>query len=194
MTAFVHLRLHTEYSLVDGVVRIDELAAAAAAAGMPAVAVTDQSNLFAMVKFYRAAQAAGVKPIIGVDAWLRDGGERGEPSRLTLLCMNATGYGNLARLVSRSYLEGQRRGVPLLERAWLEPGSVAGLIALSGGPDGDVGRHLGNGRIAEAHRAARAWRALFGDRYYLEVQRLGRPDDEALIDGVLGLVRELDLP
>ena len=194
MTAFVHLRVHTEYSLVDGVVRIDELVAAAAAAGMPAVAVTDQCNLFAMVKFYRAAQAIGLKPIVGVDVWIRDGDERGETSRLTLLCMNPEGYKNLTRLVSRSYLEGQHRGVPSLERAWLVPDSVAGLIALSGAGEGDVGRHLGNGRVAEAHRAARAWRALFGDRYYLEIQRLGRPDDEALVEATLGLVAELDLP
>ncbi|HUO94974.1 MAG TPA: DNA polymerase III subunit alpha [Steroidobacteraceae bacterium] len=194
MSSFVHLRLHTEYSLVDGVVRIDELATAAAAAGMPAVAVTDQSNLFAMVKFFRAAQAAGVKPIVGVDVWLKDSAERSEPSRLTLLCMNTAGYRNLTRLVSRAYLDPQRRGPPMLERGWLEPESVAGLIALSGGGDGDVGRHLGNGRIAEAHRAARGWRALFGDRYYLEVQRLGRPDDEALVEGVVALVQELKLP
>ena len=191
MSSFVHLRLHTEFSLVDGVVRIDELAAAVAAAGMPAVAVTDQSNLFSMVKFWRAAQGAGLKPIVGVDVWVREPGERAEPSRLTLLCMNRVGYLNLTRLVSRSYLEGQRRGAPMMDRAWLDMESVAGLIALSGGPEGDVGRHLGNGRIAEAHRAARGWRALFGDRYYLEVQRLGRADDEALIDGSVALVREL---
>ena len=194
MTDFVHLRLHTEYSLVDGVVRIDELVAAAAAAGMPAVAVTDQCNLFAMVKFYRAALASGLKPIVGVDVWVRDADERAEPSRLTLLCMNQQGYRNLTRLVSRTYLEGQHRGAPMLERAWLGPETVAGLIALSGAGEGDVGRHLGNGRVAEAHRAARAWRALFADRYYLEIQRLGRSDDEALVDGTLGLVSELGLP
>ncbi|MEI8298044.1 MAG: DNA polymerase III subunit alpha [Pseudomonadota bacterium] len=194
MTAFVHLRVHTEYSLVDGVVRIDDLVAAAVEAGMPALAVTDQCNLFAMVKFYRAAQAAGIKPIVGVDVWIRDAEERGEPARLTLLCMNQQGYGNLTRLVSRSYLEGQRRGAPMLERGWLVPDTVAGLIALSGAGEGDVGRHLGNGRVAEAHRAARAWRSLFGDRYYLEIQRLGRADDEALVDGTLALVGELGLP
>ncbi len=118
MTAFVHLRLHTEYSLVDGVVRVDDLVAACAQAGMPACAVTDQSNLFAMVKFYRAAQGKGVKPIIGVDAWIREPearGERGEPTRLTLLCMGLHGYRNLTRLVSRSYLEGQHKGVPHLD-------------------------------------------------------------------------------
>lgn len=195
MTSFVHLRLHTEYSLVDGVVRIDELAAVAAAAGMPAVAVTDQANLFAMVKFYKAAQAAGIKPIIGVDILIREVGERAEPSRITLLCMNAVGYGNLTRLVTRSYLEGQRRdGTPMVERDWLVPESVAGLIALSGAADGDVGRFLGNGKMADAHRAARAWRALFDDRYYLELTRTGRSDDEVIVDGMLGLVAELGLP
>jgi DNA polymerase-3 subunit alpha len=194
MTGFIHLRLHTEFSLVDGVVRIEELAAATRAAGMPAVAVTDQCNLFALVKFFRAAQAAGIKPIVGVDTWVRDPIERAEPGRLTLLCMNLAGYRNLTRLVSRSYLDGQRKGVPMLERAWLDAASVSGLIALSGAGEGDVGRHLGNGRIAEAHRAARSWRELFGDRYYLEVQRTGRPDEEALLEVTLALVRELNLP
>jgi len=194
VTAFVHLRLHTEYSLVDGIVRIDDLAARVATAGMPAVAVTDQSNLFSMVKFYKAAQAAGVKPIVGVDLWVREADERLEPSRLTLLCMNAVGYGNLTRLVSRSYLEGQRRGQPAVERAWLLPETVEGLIALGGASEGDVGRHLLNGRVADAHRAARSWRTLFGDRYYLELQRVGRTDDEALVDATLALVDELELP
>ena len=181
MTSFVHLRLHTEFSLVDGIVRIDELAKATVGHGMPAVAVTDQANLFAMVKFYKAAQAAGIKPIIGVDLLIREVGERAEPSRLTLLCMNAHGYGNLTRLVTRSYLEGQRRdGIPMVERDWLSPEAVDGLIALSGAGDGDVGRLLGNGKTAEAHRAARAWRALFGDRYYLELTRTGKADDDEI--------------
>src|SRR5215510_4214437 len=114
---FTHLHLHTEYSLVDSVVRITSespdipgLMESAAAAGMPAVALTDQSNLFAMVKFYRAAQAAGVKPIIGVDMLVREPGERTEPTRLVLLCQNTLGYRNLTQLVTRSYLEGQQRG------------------------------------------------------------------------------------
>jgi len=195
VTSFVHLRLHTEYSLVDGLVRIDELVAAVAAGGMPAVAVTDQANLFAMVKFYKAAQSAGIKPIVGVDVWVREPGERAEPSRLTLLCMDETGYGNLTRLVTRSFLEGQRRdGTPLVEREWLVAETVAGLIALSGGAEGDVGRLIGNGKMQEAHRAARTWRTLFGDRYYLELTRTGRPDDEVIVDGLLGLVAELALP
>ena len=117
MANFVHLRVHTEYSLVDGVVRVDGLMEAVAAAGMPAVGLTDQSNLFAMVKFYKEAQSRGVKPIIGVDAWLREPGERAEPSRITLLAQDLKGYRNLTRLVTRCYLEGQHKGVPMLERA-----------------------------------------------------------------------------
>ena len=109
MNQFVHLRLHTEYSLLDGIVRVPELMVAVAAAGMPAVALTDQSNLFAMVKFYKEAQGAGVKPLIGVDAWIRDG-ERSS-SRIVFLCQNLVGYRHLTQLVTRSFLEGQQRGV-----------------------------------------------------------------------------------
>ena len=88
---FVHLRLHTEYSLSDSVVRVPELVTAVAAAGMPAVAVTDQNNLFAMVKFYREALQNGVKPLVGVDLWIAEEGERTPPSRLTLLCQSQAG-------------------------------------------------------------------------------------------------------
>src|SRR4026209_435071 len=118
--SFVHLRLHTEYSLVDGIVRVPELMKAAAAAGMPAVALTGHGNLFAMVKFHREAEKRGLKPVIGADLWLADGGERGEPALLTLLAQNAAGFRNLTRLVSRSYLEGQDRSRPLLERDSLD--------------------------------------------------------------------------
>ncbi|HTV78713.1 MAG TPA: PHP domain-containing protein, partial [Steroidobacteraceae bacterium] len=114
---FVHLRLHTEFSLVDSVVRVPELLAATRAAGMPAVAVTDQNNLFAMVKFYREALGQGIKPIIGVDLQVAEGSERRGSSRLTLLCQNQEGYRNATRLVTRAYLEGQKSGTPLVERA-----------------------------------------------------------------------------
>ena len=139
-TGFVHLRLHTEYSLIDSVVRVPELVEAVALAGMPAVAVTDQCNLFAMVKFYRAALARGVQPIIGVDVLLHEAEEKQGASRLTLLCQNAEGYRNLARLVSRAYLEGQgSNGVPLVHRRWFARENTGGLIALSGACEGDLG-------------------------------------------------------
>src|SRR3979409_2705757 len=108
---FVHLRLHTEFSLVDSAVRVDELGGAVATGGLPAVAISDQYNLFAMVKFYRAALARGVQPIIGVDLHLKEHADPQGPSRLTLLCQNLAGYRNLTRLVSRAWLEGQVKGV-----------------------------------------------------------------------------------
>ena len=191
---FVHLRLHTEYSLIDSVVRVPELIEAVAAAGMPAVAATDQSNLFAMVKFYREALARGVKPIIGVDLLIREPGERQQPSRITLICQNQTGYHNATRLVSRAYLEGQQRGVPLIERAWLTAESLEGLIALSGATEGDVGRALANGREQDAARALDDWIALLPDRYYIELQRVGRADEESYIAAAVNLAGRRGVP
>jgi len=191
---FVHLRLHTEFSLIDSVVRVPELIEAVAAAGMPAVAATDQSNLFAMVKFYRAALARGVKPIIGVDLFVREPGERQQPSRITLICQNQTGYHNATRLVSRAYLEGQQRGVPLIERAWLTTESLEGLIALSCATEGDVGRALVNGREEDAARALDDWLALLPDRYYIELQRLGRANEESYIAAAVNLAGRRGVP
>ena len=113
---FVHLRLHTEYSLVDGMVRVKPLMKASAKAGMPAVALTDQSNLFAMVQFYKAALGTGIKPIVGTDLWLENEQDPQSPFRLVLLCKDNTGYLNLTQLVSRTYIEGQQRGFPVLKR------------------------------------------------------------------------------
>lgn len=192
-TLFVHLRLHTEYSLVDGVVRVKPLIAAVAEKGMPAVAVTDQSNLFAMVKFYRAAIAKGVKPIIGVDVWLANQEESAQPTRVVLLCQNNVGYKNLTQLVSRSYTEGQHRGIPILQPAWLEEHSD-GLIALSGGREGDVGRALLAGDDALARELLSRWQRLFPDRYYLELQRTGRPGEEDYLHAAVSLALATDTP
>ena len=189
MRQFVHLRLHTEYSLVDGIVRVPELIAAVSAAGMPAVALTDQSNLFAMVKFYKEALVAGVKPLIGVDAWVRGVGERA-PSRIVFLCQNLAGYRNLTQLVTRSFLEGQRRGAPMLERSWLHSDMLQGLIVLSGGADGDIGQAIARGRDEEALRCLRQWQDLCGDRFYLEVQRTGRANEEVYAEAVMELAQE----
>ena len=194
MSGFVHLHLHTEYSLVDGVVRIPELMAAVAQARMPAVALTDQGNLFGMVKFYKEAQSAGVKPVVGVYAWIREPGERAPPTRILLLCQNLDGYHGLTRLVSRSYLEGQKQGVPMLDRAWLERDSLAGLIVLSGGPDGDVAQALARGREDEALRSLRQWREWCGNRFYLEVQRVGRAGEQGLVDALLYLAGREGVP
>jgi DNA polymerase-3 subunit alpha len=189
LTPFVHLRLHTEYSLVDGIVRVPELMSAVVAAGMPAVALTDQSNLFAMVKFYKEALTAGVKPLIGVDAWIREPGERAAPSRIVFLCQNLKGYRHLTQLVTRSFLEGQQRGPPMLERSWLTREALEGLIVLSGGFEGDIGRALGRGREDEALRCLDRWRTLCGNRFYLEVQRTGRAGEHACSEAVMHLAR-----
>jgi DNA polymerase-3 subunit alpha len=191
---FVHLRVHTEYSLVDGIVRVPRLMQAVAAAGMAAVALTDHGNLFAMVKFHREAERRGIKPIVGADLWLREEAERAEPARLTLLAQNTAGFRNLTALISRSYREGQERGRPLVSRKWLDADSTAGLIALSGAAEGDVGRALLAGRFPEARAMLEGWLALFGDRYYLEVQRTGRPGDDELVAAALALVDERPAP
>ena len=192
--SFVHLRLHTEYSLVDSVVRIEDLVQDVAKKGMPAVAVTDQNNLFAMVKFYKAALGAGLKPLVGVDLFVREVGERAQASRITLLCQSPEGYGNVTRLVSRAYLEGQVRGVPMIDRKWLTVENLRGLIALSGAMEGDVGRALVNARERDAEQALDRWLELFGDRFYLELQRIGRPGEEPYIASAVSLASRRGVP
>jgi DNA polymerase-3 subunit alpha len=175
--------------LVDGIVRVPELMAAVAARRMPAVALTDQSNLFAMVKFYKEAQAAGIKPLIGVDAWIREPGERAPPSRIVFLCQNLNGYRHLTQLVTRSYLEGQQRGAPMLERSWINSDVLQGLIVLSGGFEGDIGRCLARGRDDEAERCLERWQAFCGDRFYLEVQRTGRAGEQVCSEAAMELAQ-----
>src|SRR5437868_4445352 len=184
--AFVHLRLHTEYSLSDSVVRVPELVAAVAGMGMAAVAVTDEGNLFAMVKFYRAALKAGLKPIVGVDLQVAEAGEpRQPPTRVTLLCQSPAGYRNLTRLVSRAYLEGQERGTARIERGWLSPDALEGLIGLSCATEGDIGRALISARERDAERALDAWQALLADtgrvRRYSRQQYLRTPQEMAAL-------------
>jgi len=191
---FVHLHLHTEYSLVDSVVRIAPLMSAVAEQGMPAVALTDQSNLFALVKFYRGALARGIKPLIGLDLLLADEDDAQRPSHLVLLCQNRSGYRNLTRLVTRTYLEGQYRGVPMARREWLDADSTNGLIALSGGIHGDIGRAVISGREDLVAARSEHWARLFPDRFYLEVTRTGRPGEDACLAEAVRLGDRLGLP
>ena len=190
---FIHLHLHSEYSLADGLIRIKPLVKAVAGAGMPAVAVTDQANLFALVRFYRAAVAGGVKPIAGSDLWLRNPDEPNRPHRLVLLVQDLAGYRNLTRLISRAYQEGQHLGLPQVERDWLAA-SAEGLIALSGARDGDVGRALLAGNRELAERLAADWVRLFGDRYYLELTRTGREGEAECLEASVELAARLGLP
>ncbi|WP_406671919.1 DNA polymerase III subunit alpha, partial [Natronospira sp.] len=195
MTAsFVHLRVHTEYSLVDSVIRVAGLTSAVAERAMPAVAMTDESNLFALVKFYRAAESAGIKPILGADLWLDEPGDRDQPSRITLLCRNHKGYGNLTRLITRAYVEGQHRGKPLVHRGWLDRESCDGLIALSGAREGDLGRALLSGRTPQAMEILDWWRERFPDSYYLELVRTGREGEEDYLHAAVELAANTGTP
>jgi len=190
---FIHLRIHSEFSLVDGIVRIKKMMSALVEQGAPAVAITDQSNLFSMVKFYRAATGSGVKPIIGVDVWLHNEEDSNTPFRLVLLAQNEVGYRNMTRLVSKSYQEGQHLGCPMLERCWLEAESE-GLIVLSGGREGDVGRALLAGQQEEAERLLKRWQHLLGDRYYLELIRTGRINEEEALHLSVELASKHQVP
>ena len=190
---FVHLHVHTEYSLVNGIVRVKPLVQAVKQAGMPAVAATDQCNLFSMVKFYRAAIAAGIKPIVGVDLWIANDNQPSQPYPLLLLCQNNQGYQNVTRLVSKGYTEGQHHGMPVLERAWLQ-GATDGLIALSGGVHGDIGQALLGHDKVSAKDYLDQWQALFPQRFYLQLQRTGKPQEEDYIHAAVQLAQTTHTP
>ncbi|NNF40227.1 MAG: DNA polymerase III subunit alpha [Woeseiaceae bacterium] len=191
---FIHLHLHTEYSLVDSTVRIAALMKQCVAMGMPAVALTDQHNLFGLVKFYRKAIQAGVKPIIGVDLRVANDDEPDRPFTLLLLCQDNRGYRNLAELITRSYLEGQVRGVPMIRREWLDADSAGGLIALSGGLYGDIGQALHAGHHQRAAKLLDGWKRDFPARFYIELIRTGRPGEEDCVQASLALASQRQVP
>ena len=204
--AFVHLRVHSEYSIVDGLVRIDDAVAAAAMDKQPALAITDLSNLFGMVKFYKAARGKGVKPLIGVDAWISNDDNRDKPGRLLLLAKNHMGYLQLCDLLSRAWLTNQNKGRAEIRAEWLEalaasestltPGQdqANGLIVLSGAHFGDVGTAIENGNLALAERCARRWASVFPGHFYIEVQRAGQANQEAQVRQAVALAAKLGLP
>jgi DNA polymerase-3 subunit alpha len=191
---FVHLRLHTEFSIVDGVTRIDDLVRRAAQDGQGAIAITDSANLFGAVRFYVAARRAGVKPILGCDAWIANEADRDQPFRLTLLARNRDGYLQLCRLLSRAWLENQHHDRAQICLPWLKEEGTGGLIALSAGPAGEVGALAVSGQAAAARHAARRLAKLFPGSFYVEIQRAGRPGDEACSRESIALAAELDLP
>ena len=193
---FVHLRLHSEYSVVDGIVRVDEAVAKAAADSMPALALTDLSNLFGLVKFYQTARENGIKPIIGCDAWISNEADRDKSSRILLLCQSYPGYLLLCRLLSRAYRENQHRGRAEIKKSWFRPGEAGteGLIALSGANLGDIGLTLLQNDSAQAEALAREWADLFPGRFYIEIQRAEHPGTEILVQRSLALASSLRLP
>ena len=191
--AFVHLRTHTEYSVVDGTLRIDDAVDAAAGDGQGALAITDLSNLFGAVKFYSAARRAGVKPIVGADLWLEPEGADKTPSRLVVLVQDRQGYLNLCELLSRSWLSNAQRGQAWVQWVWL--GELGrGLIALSGADLGAVGQALLAGDNARAEALALRLGTLFPRRFYMELQRAGLPSNAGHVAGAVKLAAALRLP
>jgi DNA polymerase-3 subunit alpha len=190
---FVHLRAHTEYSVVDGTLRIDDVVAAAAADGQGALAITDLSNLFGAVKFYGAARRKGLKPILGADVWLEPDGADKPPSRLLLLVQDKAGYLNLCEILSRAWIANVQRGQAWVKWDWLgEHG--AGLIVLSGADQGVIGQALLAGDGERARAAAQRLAQLFPCRFYIELQRAGLPGHEAHVRAAVPLAAELGLP
>jgi DNA polymerase-3 subunit alpha len=190
---FVHLRVHSEYSMVDGLVRVKPLIKRVAELGMPAVGLTEQSNMCSLVRFYKGAMAAGIKPVIGADLWLENPEEAENPFRLTLFAKDSDGYRNLTEIVSLGYTDGQLLGKPIIRRTWLEE-HARGLIALSGAKMGDVGKALLAGKRELALERARYWQSLYPGSYYLELQRTGRHGDEDCVHESVWLAEQLGVP
>jgi DNA polymerase III subunit alpha len=189
--AFVHLRLHTEFSVSDSTVRVDEVVHAATQDQQGALAITDLSNCFGLVKFYKAARGAGIKPIIGVDVWIENPNDTESPSRALLLAQNKAGYLRLCDWLTRGFSD-QHRGRAVLKRAWFD--HTEGLIALSGHCYGDVGLSLMSGQADAARAQAQWWAERFPSRYYIEIQRVGAPQADALVNHALALADALGLP
>lgn len=191
---FVHLRIHTEFSLSDGLLTIPALMEKVATYSMPAIAITDLSNLYGMVKFYQSAVKSGIKPLIGVDLWIEAPRPSQEASRLTLLCQNEEGYKNLLKLVSQSFLSGQTlAGNPVVKKDWLES-MTNGLIVLSGGMDGDAGVALQVQDRDTARASLSYWNNLFPGRFYIEISRIGRSGENDYIQDVVQLAENLGIP
>jgi DNA polymerase-3 subunit alpha len=205
--SFVHLHVHSDYSLVDSTIRLPDkpeygdpakagsrpnLISRAVESNQPALALTDQCNLFALVKFYRAAETNGIKPIAGADVYLPNPNDAHRPFRLTLLCLDRAGYLNLAKLVSRTYLEGRHGDFVLVQPEWFD-GCSDGLIALAG-RQSDVGHLLLADNFDAARTATREWLRYFDDRWYFELTRTGHADEAHFIDAAIKLGAELDLP
>ena len=191
---FVHLRLHTEFSVIDGTTRIDEVVKAAAADGQAALAITDLSNLFGAIKFYKEGRKRGVKPLIGAEIWLEGlGKELGQLSRVLLLVQSHAGYLNLSELLARAWTQNGGKAQATVSLAWLRELN-GGLICLSGAQAGPVGQALLQGDEARALDAALQLAGLFPHRFYLELQRAGRPEDELQVTAAVQLALRTGLP
>ena len=193
MSDFVHLRVHSEYSLSDGLVRIKGLVNRAAELGMASVAITDVCNFYGLIKFQKAALGAGLKPIFGADLLVADSLEADDAYPVAFLVMNEVGYQNLTKLISRAYQEGQTIDGTWVLRDWIAE-AHEGLLILSGAAAGDVGQALLSGKESVAKERIDFWKGLVGDRYYLEIQRTGRADDEDHLHAAVELAMSTETP
>lgn len=193
---FIHLKVHSEYSLVDSIITHQPLLSALHSYGIPAVSVTDECNLFGAVKLYKSALKAGLKTIIGADFWVSDQTNEKNCFRLTLLAENQTGYTNLVELISKGYMEAERiNGMPIIDIQWLTQLNMAGLIALSGGLEGHLGQLIQAGYDDKAHDALKWWLAIFAtDSFFIELQRIGKENEEHYIHKALQLASHYQVP
>ncbi|EGR1038612.1 DNA polymerase III subunit alpha [Vibrio cholerae] len=190
---FIHLRIHSDFSMVDGLSKVPPLVKKVAAMGMPAMALTDFTNLCGLVKFYSTAHNCGVKPIIGADFTLQSEEFGDELTKLTLLAKNNVGYKNLTLLISKAYLRGHIQHQPVIDKAWLVE-HAEGLIVLSGGKSGEVGRALLKGNQQQVERCIEFYQTHFADHFYLELIRTGRADEESYLHFALDVAEQYDLP
>ena len=192
--SFVHLNIHTQYSILDSTIRIPNLMQECANNNFPAVTLTDQNNVFGMVKFYRQAINYGIKPIIGCDLFVADPDDESRHNNIILLCTNNDGYKNLTQLITKSWLKGQTRHGPRIHKEWLNKANCSGLIALSAGINGDVGRALINDHHDLAANLLDTWMQLFDDRFYIEITRTNRAFEEDYIQQALFLANDFSTP
>ncbi|MFC0141967.1 DNA polymerase III subunit alpha [Erwinia mallotivora] len=190
---FIHLRVHSDYSMIDGLAKTAPLVKKAASLGMPALAITDFTNLCGLVKFYGTAHGQGIKPIIGADFNVASAAMGDELSQLTLLAADDKGYQNLTLLISRAYQRGYGAAGPVIDRDWLIDMNE-GLIALSGGRRGDVGRMYLRGNSALVNECLSFYQHYFPNRYYLELTRTGRPDEENWVHAAVDLAIAAGIP
>lgn len=190
---FVHLRVHSDFSMVDGLQKIGPIVSAAAANNMPALALTDQMNMCGLVRFYGSAHGKGIKPIVGADFWVQSDELGDEQFRLTLLAMDNDGYQNITLLISRGYQRGHVQGQPVIDKGWLVE-HAKGVIVLCGGREGDLGKFLLKGNRQMVEQSLAFYQTHFPDAYYLELLRTGRPDEEVYLHMAVAIAAEFDLP
>ncbi|ROJ29841.1 DNA polymerase III subunit alpha [Morganella morganii] len=190
---FIHLNIHSDYSMIDGLAKTGPLVKKVASMNMPAMAITDFTNLCGLVKFYGSAHGAGVKPIVGADFLMESELLGDELASLTILARNNTGYQNLTLLISEAYQKGYGAQGPTIQRDWLV-NHKDGLIILSGGRKGDVGKFLLRGNSALVDQALEFWQTHFPDSFYLELIRTGRQDEESYLHAAVQLATEKSLP